>query len=77
VSGYTSSTGREAALRRWAFTPDRTAATSPAREAIRTRYERRVDPDGTMHPDERARRADALLRADMIALARRRGTRRR
>jgi len=69
---FDRSTGTEAALRRWAMEPDRTAATSSARKAWRDRYARRVDPDGSLDPAERDRRIDLLVRADMIALARRR-----
>ena len=40
-----------AAHSRWAQTPDRTAATAPARRAALERFERQVDPDGTLPPD--------------------------
>ena len=33
------------------------------------RFERQVDPDGTLAPDERARRADHALRSYMASLA--------
>ena len=67
---FDHSTGTEAALRRWALEPDRAAATRTARAAWRDRYARRVDPDGVYKEAERERRIDALIRADMIALAR-------
>jgi hypothetical protein len=33
------------------------------------RYLEKVDPEGVLAPDERAKRADALMRADMQRLA--------
>lgn len=61
---------RIAAAERWARTPDRSTATEPARRGLRARFEREADPDGRLHPAERARRADALLSAHMLRLAR-------
>lgn len=69
---FDRSTGTEAACRRWAYEPDRAEATRPAREAWRARYGRLVDPDGVYSAEERERRIDSLIRADMVALARRR-----
>jgi hypothetical protein len=69
---YDRSTGTEAALRRWAYEPDRVAATQAARDARRARYAALVDPNGQLDRAERERRIDNLIRADMIALARRR-----
>lgn len=57
-----------AAETRWATCPDRTAATAPARLGLRMRFAREVDPRGTMQPDERARRVDALHRAHMAKM---------
>lgn len=48
---------RIAANKRWANTTDRTAATTPAREAREEAFYREVDPDGTLAPDERRKRA--------------------
>lgn len=59
---------RRAALIRWALEPDRTAATSAAREARWAAYERRVDPDGLLRPAERRKRAKSLQDADMAAM---------
>jgi hypothetical protein len=73
---YDSNSGRSAALRRWAFEDDPAAATAPARNGFRARFERLVDPDGTLPPDERERRADRLLRAHMIDLAARKRAKR-
>jgi hypothetical protein len=72
---FDPSTGTEAALRRWAFEPDRRAATQAARDAQRRRYAVQVDPDGVLDEDDRDRRIDNLIRADMISMARRRWNR--
>jgi hypothetical protein len=55
----------------WSRTTDRSARTRPAREAFLRRFEREVDPDGTLSPDERHRRAEHAKRAYMLRLARR------
>ena len=41
----------------WANTVDRTARTNAARKAAHDRFERQVDPDGVLSPEERAVRA--------------------
>jgi hypothetical protein len=61
---------RIASAERWARTSDRTAATEPARRGLRAKFEREADPEGTLDPAERVRRADALLTAHMLRLAR-------
>jgi hypothetical protein len=61
---------RIAAAERWARTPDRAAATAPARRGLRAKFEREADPDGVLDAGERARRADALMSAHMLRLAR-------
>lgn len=43
--------------------------TKPAGKAFRARFEREVDPDGLLPAAERARRAQAALRAHMQRLA--------
>ena len=43
--------------------------TQAARAAFLTRFEREVDPDGSLPPAERARRAQAALKAHMTRLA--------
>jgi len=58
-----------AAHSRWAHEPDRTAALRPARDAFAARFEREVDPDGTLPPDERAKRARNAEKAYMARLA--------
>lgn len=41
----------------------------PAHRGFRARFEKLVDPDGTLDPKERAVRADRARRAHMLALA--------
>jgi hypothetical protein len=60
---------RMGALRKWAATDDRTAATRPARTAFMRRFEAEVDPDGRLEPGERAKRAEFARRAHMTRLA--------
>ncbi|GAB3663441.1 hypothetical protein GCM10027596_26610 [Nocardioides korecus] len=47
-----------AANARWARETDRSAATQAARDGMTRRFEREVDPDGALAPDERARRVE-------------------
>jgi len=58
-----------AANESWSRTADRSARTAPARAALMARFERDVDPDGILSPDERARRADHKRRAYFGRLA--------
>lgn len=58
-----------AANESWAHTADRSARTAPARAALMARFEREVDPQGTLPPDERARRAENKRRAYFQRLA--------
>lgn len=58
-----------AAHSRWAHCPDRTAATAAARRAFADRFEREVDPEGRLTPQERAKRAAHARRAHMQKLA--------
>ena len=58
-----------AANTRWAHEPDRAAATSPARAAFNKRFEDEVDPDRTMTPTERGRRAGSARKAYFMRLA--------
>ena len=55
----------------WARTSDRSARTRPAREAFLKSFEREVDPDGKLPPEERRRRAEHALRAHMLSLRKR------
>ena len=56
---------------RWANTPaeERPKANEKARREFLARFERDVDPDGTLHPAERARRAEHAKRAYFARLA--------
>lgn len=58
-----------AAAERWGRTSDRTAATEPARRGLRAKFEREVDPDGTLPPAERERRVGDLMRAHMLRMS--------
>lgn len=63
---------------RWAFEPDRAKATRPGTSAFLAKFEALVDPDGRLSPDERAKRANNLLRAHMARIrSKRRRTPRR
>jgi len=62
--------GRIGAHLRWSKEPDRQAATAPARAAFASRWEREVDPDGVLPPEERARRAESAKTAYFLRLAR-------
>lgn len=53
----------------WANTDDRRARTAPATQASMDRFERQVDPDGVLSPDERARRAEYARKAYFQQLA--------
>lgn len=63
---------RVAANERWGRTADRTAATAPARRGLRARFEREIDPDGTLaatQPAEVERRVDQLQKAHMLRMS--------
>lgn len=67
-----------AALDRWALhCTDRAAATAPARQAFADRWDRLVDPDGTLPPAERATRAAAAKSAHFRRMARASAAKRR
>lgn len=61
-----------AANTRWAFEPDRRAATAAATAGFRAKFEKQVDPDGVLPAEERAKRADNLMRAHMARIRARR-----
>lgn len=58
-----------AAHESWAATPDRSARTAPARAALMAKFEHQADPEGTLLPAERARRAEHLRKAHFQRLA--------
>lgn len=62
---------RAGAHQSWANTPNRTARTAPARAAAMQRFEDQVDPDRSLAPAERAKRAESARRAYFADLARR------
>jgi hypothetical protein len=53
----------------WAKTTDRAARTAPARRAALARFERQVDPDGVLEPEERQRLAQSARRSYFRYLA--------
>jgi hypothetical protein len=55
----------------WARTHDRAARTRPAREEFIRRFEKEVDPEGTLPAEERRQRAEHAKRAYMLQLAKR------
>ncbi len=61
--------GRSGAYASWAATPDRQARTEPGRKAALERFEREVDPDGILDPEERAIRAAHARKAHFLKLA--------
>ena len=61
--------GRIGAYESWARTEDRAARTWPARKAALDRFERVVDPDGVLPPQERAKRAEWARKAHKQRLA--------
>lgn len=68
---------RIAAETSWTRTSDRAARTRPARETFLQRFEKQVDPDGTLPPEERRQRAEHAKRAYMLQLAKRSAAARR
>ena len=49
--------------------PDEAEHTAPARAAFLSRFEREVDPEGVLDPEERARRAEHAKKAYFLRLA--------
>ncbi len=48
---------------------DSKAVTAAARKGFMARFEREVDPDGVLPPEERLRRAQHAMKAHMLHLA--------
>ncbi|MVU77417.1 hypothetical protein GPX89_09170 [Nocardia sp. ET3-3] len=61
---------RIAAHASWARTEDRAARTANARRALMDKFERAVDPDGLLTPDERAFRAEHARKEHYLRLSR-------
>ena len=60
--------GRIGGLTAWAHNDTETMV-GPAHNGFRAKFEREVDPDGVLDPQERAVRADRARRAYMLTLA--------
>lgn len=60
--------GQIAAHAKWAQT-DPVEGTAAARKAFLDRFERQVDPDGSLEPAERSRRAEHARKAYFLGLA--------
>jgi len=58
-----SDAARAMARLSWDMTPDRSARNAPACAAWAARFERQVDPEGVLPPNERAERAESARRA--------------
>ncbi len=58
-----------AAHESWARTANRSARTAPARRAALDRFEKEVDPNGELSPQERATRAEHARKAYFTRLA--------
>jgi hypothetical protein len=69
--------GRIGAYTRWSRTPDRAAATLPARTAFASKFEAQVDPDGLLPPEKRAELAEYARKAHFARLGRLSGAARR
>ena len=68
---------RHAAYTRWANTDDRAAAPAAARDGLLARFERQVDPNGELSPQERLARAEMARKAYYADLARKSAAARR
>ena len=53
----------------WARCDDRTARTAAARKGFYRRFEKQVDPEGVLAPEERVRRAENARKAHMLRLS--------
>jgi hypothetical protein len=61
--------GRLGAYTRWANTADRYMATKPARDGFLAKFEREVDPNNELTPQERHKRAEYARKAHMQRMA--------
>ena len=64
-----SMTAKLAAHESWARTTNRSARTAKARAALQAKFELEVDPDGSLPPAERVRRAEHARKAYYTRLA--------
>jgi hypothetical protein len=58
-----------AAAERWSREENRAASMAAARRGFLDRFDRQVDPDGVLSPQERAIRAEHALKAHMARMA--------
>jgi hypothetical protein len=65
---FTHLRARRAALVRWSK-EDPTEAAHHAQAGLLAKFEREVDPDGVLPPEERLRRAQAARKAFMVGIA--------
>lgn len=63
-----STASQIAALTRWGRCDDRAAATKPAREGLRRKFEQQVDPAGLLPPAELEYRVNQLMKAHMLRM---------
>jgi hypothetical protein len=54
---------RHGSHKSWANTVDRTARTAPGRAGLLRKFEDQVDPDRTLTPEDRAKRAESARKA--------------
>lgn len=66
---FRSQRGRLGAYVSWAKTEDRAARTAAARRALMDRFEKEVDPEGTLSLQERTKRAEFARKAYFQRLA--------
>jgi hypothetical protein len=53
----------------WAQTENRSDRTAPARQASWDRFEKLVDPEGILHPSDRAKMAQSARKAHFLRMA--------
>lgn len=68
VPGWKSAQAKAAAHTKWSMT-DGIEGTAAARAAFLARFEKQVDPEGKLSPQERAKRAESARRAHMSKLS--------
>jgi hypothetical protein len=70
TAGERTQIAKIAAHTRWAKTEDRSATARAGQAGLLARFERDVDPEGRLAPEERALRAESARRAHFQRLAR-------
>lgn len=69
IENARSLVARIAAAERWGRVTDRTTETQPARNGLRAKYARQIDPDGQLSPDQLEIRVDSLMHAHMLRMS--------